>query len=236
MIRTMTIVRILAVLAVLLSAFSLHCAAAPFVVRLGTERIVLDAPPGFSDSGELASPRLQELAESLTSASNRILLFALTDADLRKFMVGDQIDARRYMTVVTPKTMERERVSQKAFSEFVTDSLRTLGKPAPSTDYLKFLDEQPSGRVSLIEELRKEANVVTILQGVRLTQPTQKFLGFNIGGDKPAQYAFSTTSLVFIRGKALELSVHMGYDGPADIEWLKALTERWIGDLMRLNK
>jgi hypothetical protein len=62
-----------ALLLPLLAAVSLHCAAAPFAVRLGGERMVLDAPPGFADTLDLASPRLRELAESLTSASNRFL-------------------------------------------------------------------------------------------------------------------------------------------------------------------
>ncbi len=43
----------------LLAALPLQGAAAPFTVRLGVERIVLDTPPGFSDTTELASPRLQ---------------------------------------------------------------------------------------------------------------------------------------------------------------------------------
>ena len=53
---------------------------------------MLDTPPGFTDTTELASPRLQDAAESLTPASNRILLFALTDADLRRFTLGDPLD------------------------------------------------------------------------------------------------------------------------------------------------
>src|SRR6267378_4739945 len=42
--------------------------AAPFAIQLGDTRLGLDAPPGFTDSGFTGSPRLQELAESLTSA------------------------------------------------------------------------------------------------------------------------------------------------------------------------
>ena len=112
MIRRMTAVRTFAsLLAALLSAFALNCAAAPFAVRLGLEKIALDALPGFSDTTELASPRLQDLAATLTAPSNRILLFALTDADLRRFTNGDQLDQkRRYMMAVTPKALEREGV------------------------------------------------------------------------------------------------------------------------------
>ena len=57
-------------------------------------RIGLDAPSGFSDTTFTASPRLQELSEGLTPASNRILLFALSDADLRRFTLGDPLDLR----------------------------------------------------------------------------------------------------------------------------------------------
>ncbi|MSQ63614.1 MAG: hypothetical protein EXR33_07240, partial [Betaproteobacteria bacterium] len=71
----MAVVRIPAILfAALLAALPPSGAAAPFTVRLGLEKIVLDAPPGFTDTTELASPRLQDLAASLISPSNRLLL------------------------------------------------------------------------------------------------------------------------------------------------------------------
>src|SRR5437762_6014112 len=114
---------------VLLAAFLLvgSAVAAPFAIQLGDTRLGLDAPPGFSDTGFTGSPRLQELAESLTSASNRILLFALTDADLRRFMQGDPLEAKRYMVAVTPRTLERERLTAARFGTYVNDSLRDLG-------------------------------------------------------------------------------------------------------------
>ena len=59
MIRRMPVMRILAAL---LAVFALDCAAAPFAVRLGIEKLALDTPPGFSDTSNLASPRLQDLA------------------------------------------------------------------------------------------------------------------------------------------------------------------------------
>ena len=207
-------------------------AAAPFTLRLGTDRIVLDAPPGFTDTTELASPRLQELAETLTSASNRILLFALTDADLRRFMIGDPIEARRYGIAVTPKVMERDRVSPEAFTAFVSDAMRELGKPVGETDVLKFLDQQPRGKGSLIAELKKETAVVSVLQGARL--PEAPRAGF-WSAEKPPQYHFWTTTILLLRGKLLRLDVFTGFDGTADMDWLRGITERWIGDLQRLN-
>ena len=60
-------------LAVLITAFSLNCTAAPFAVQVGEARVGLDAPAGFADTTFTASPRLQELSEALTPASNRIL-------------------------------------------------------------------------------------------------------------------------------------------------------------------
>jgi hypothetical protein len=95
--------------------------AAPFAVRIGETRIALDAPTGFADTTFTGSPRLQEFAEALTSASNRILLFAVTDADLRRFTVGVPIDARRYMVAVTPRGLEREHISPAEFRTFVDE-------------------------------------------------------------------------------------------------------------------
>src|SRR5436190_8908424 len=111
-------------LACLLAALALDCAAVPFSVRIGLERINLDTPPGFSDTSDLASPRLQDLAATLTSASNRVVIFALSDADVRKFTNGDPIEARRYAVAVTPKGLERLRVNAEQFNTLVADSLR----------------------------------------------------------------------------------------------------------------
>src|SRR6185503_15734025 len=48
-------------LVLLLLAFSVQCAAAPFAVQVGEARLALDAPPGFADTTNMGSPRLQEL-------------------------------------------------------------------------------------------------------------------------------------------------------------------------------
>src|SRR5207245_40310 len=88
------IIRRVRMLAVLLLAAT-SAVAAPFAVQVGDTRLALDAPPGFADVQSTGSPRLYELAEALTSPSNRILLFALEDADVRRFSLGDSLELRR---------------------------------------------------------------------------------------------------------------------------------------------
>ena len=68
-------------------------------------RFGLDVPGGFTDSTPTGSPRLIELAESFTSASNRILVFALSDADMRRFNAGDAPELRQYLLFVTPRAL-----------------------------------------------------------------------------------------------------------------------------------
>ena len=106
-----------------LLAVSLQCAAAPFAIRLGDTRVVLDAPPGFADTTFTGSPRLQDAAESLTSPSNRVLLFALTDGDLRRFTQGDVPDLKRLMIVSTPREFERDGVTAGAFGRLSAELL-----------------------------------------------------------------------------------------------------------------
>ena len=223
----MTVVRFFAlVTAALVSLWSLQCAAAPFAVQVGEARIGLDAPSGFADTQFTGSPRLQELGESLTSASNRILLFALSDADLRRFMVGDQIELRRYMIAVTPRSMERDRVGEAAFKQLTGESMLGLGTPPAEKDLLKYLDSRQTGAVSLLQELRKDPDVVSILQGAR-----SKGGGFF----ERSKYMLSSTTWMLVRGKALSLSVYTQYDDPADLEWIRLTTARWIDELKRLN-
>lgn len=212
----------------LLATLAATAAAAPFAVHVGEARIGMDAPPGFSDTGFTGSPRLQEIAEALTSPSNRILLFAITDGDLRKFMVGDPPEFRRYMLVATPKGLERERVTAAAFSQLVGDALQGLGAAAPpGKSFSEYLDDQPPGKANLLAELRREPDIVSVLQGTRL--PSQGRF------DERQQYVLSTTTLMLLRGKALNVSVYGPLEGPADVEWIRSITARWIGELQRLN-
>jgi len=202
--------------------------AAPFAVQLGDTRVALDAPPGFSDVQGTGSPRLLELAEALTSASNRILLFALEDADVRRFNVGDAPELRRYVIAVTPKGLETGRVSMTAFRTLVSDSLRELGTPpAADTDLRSHLDAQPRGRTVLLAELRKDPEVVSVLQGVRLP-PAE-------GAKNTPRYVLSTTTLMLARGKALNLAIYTLYEGSTDLDWVRATTVRWVEELQRLN-
>jgi len=214
-------------LAAALAAISLQCAAAPFAVQVGETRIGLDAPPGFADTGFTGSPRLMELAEALTPASNKILLFAISDADLRRFTLGDTPELRRYMIAVTPKGLERERVSPAAFGAFVRDSLAALGSPPAAGDLQKYLDSQPPGKTSLLAELRRDPDVVSVLQGTRA--PAQR------RSSEAPQYALSTTTLMLLRGKALNLSVYTLYENAADLDWVRATTARWVDEIARLN-
>lgn len=201
--------------------------AAPFAVQLGNARVALDAPPGFADTTNMGSPRLQELAESLTSASNKILLFALTDADVRRFTQGDAIEAKRYLVAVTPKGMEYQRITPAVFNAFVLDSMRDLGRPpAAGADYRKVLDVAP-GKLTLLEELKQSPEVVSVLQGMRVPPVEGR-------GEKP-QYGLTTTTLILLRGKALNLGVYSPYEDAADLDWIRATTTRWVEMLQRLN-
>ncbi|TAN53084.1 MAG: hypothetical protein EPN19_09925 [Betaproteobacteria bacterium] len=219
-----------ALAAAVLAAFALNAAAAPFVVRLGAERVVLDAPAGYSDSLGLSSPRLQELAEAQTSPSNRILLFAITDGDLRRFMSGDRPDFRRYMIAVIPARLEHERLSAAEFGALAGESLGEMGKPPAKADDLTQLDAPPHGQPRLLAELRRDPFAVSVLQGMRLPAA-----GSAEREAKP-KYLFSTTTLLLLRGKALTLSVYTDHEGPADIDWLRTVTLRWAEELQRLNR
>lgn len=211
-----------------LAAFLLasNAVAAPFAVQVGEARIGLDAPPGFADTSFTGSPRLQELGESLTSASNRVLLFAVTDADMRRFTLGDALELRRYMIAVTPRATERERMTPGAFKAFAAESLRDLGPmPAPG-DYRKYLESRPAGTVNVLAELRNDPDAVAVLLGAR-SKPTRYF--------EPSKYQLSSTSIVLLRGKPFTLSVYSQYDDPADLDWIRVTTARWIDELKRLN-
>ena len=220
--------------AILLAALPALSAAAPFPVRLGTERLVLDAPPGFADTMELASPRLQAVSETLLPATNRILIFALSDDDLRRFMLGDPLDARRYLIAATPKGMEHQRVSQEAFTILVNDSLAGLGAPVNPPELIQFLKAQPIGKAFVLSELKREPGTASILQCARLPdRPAATFWQ----SDTPRNLCYTTT-LFLLHGKALRLGAYAIYENQSevDLDWLKSITQRWQEELLRLNR
>jgi hypothetical protein len=215
--------------AALLAAFSSAVLAAPFAVQLGDTRLALDAPPGFADVQATGSPRLLDLAEALTSASNKILLFALEDADVRRFTLGDSLELRRYVIAVTPRELQTARVTAAGFRTLVADSLRELGAaPDPKVELRTYLDAEPRGRSKLLGELRKEQDVVSVVQGARLPDPPRD-------RSVPPRYLLSSTTLMLLRGKALNLAIYTSYNDAADVEWLRTVTLRWIEELQRLN-
>lgn len=212
----------------LFASLCFSCAlAAPFAVQVGEARIGFDAPPGFADTTFTGSPRLQDLAEALTSPSNKILLFAISDGDLRKFTLGDRPDLRRYMLAVTPKELERERVTRQAFEQFAALAARDLGERVPAgKSFPEYFDAQPPGKPSVLAELRRDAEVVSTLVAARVAPQSRS---------QPPQYLLSTTTLMLVRNKALSLSVYTAYESPADVDWIRSITARWIEDLQRLN-
>jgi len=212
-----------------LAAVSLQCLAAPFAMQLGDVRLALDVPGGFADAMPSGSPRMQELAESFTAASNRVLVFALSDADMRRFNAGDAPELKQYLLMVMPRAAEQERMSPQAFERYVADGVRSLGTPIEG-DFTKVMEDRPAGEPTLIAELRRDPDAVSVLRAVRLP-PSQGVLSWF----KPSQYVLSSTSVVLLRGKPLTLTVTTGYESKADVEWLRTITLRWIDDLRRLN-
>jgi hypothetical protein len=213
----------------LVASFFLHAAwSTPFAVQLGDARIGVDTPPGFADVQSTGSPRLLELAEALTSASNRIVLFALEDIDVRRFTVGDTPELRRYCLVVTPRPMEGARVTQAAFRQLVNDAMREVGTAAPEgSDVRAYLDANGRARPALIAELRRDQDVQSVLQGARAPDPPR--------GKEAPRYLLSSTTLLLVRGRALNLSLYSNYDTPADLDWIRTTTLRWVEDIQRLN-
>jgi hypothetical protein len=188
-------------------------------------------PAGFTDSTPTGSPRLVELAESFTAPSNRILVFALTDGDMRRFNAGDAPELRQYLLVVTPRALEHQRTAVSEFDVSVREVLRSLGNPPPEGDFTKYLETRPPGEATYLGELRREPEFIAILRGVRLPPADTGFFSFS----KPSQYVLSSTTLLLLRGKSLQLTVVTGYESKADLEWIRAATLRWIDELRRLN-
>lgn len=220
------------VTAIALSVFT-PAWAAPFGMRLGNDRLVLDSPPGFSDAGVFSSPRLTDLAESLTEASNRVLLFSLADADVRRFGAGDELALRRYLIVVTPRATERQSLSVGEFAALLKDSVRDIGASTlpVSDDYTKHLLAQPPGIPHLLATLRNDAQSLSVLRGIRRPPKARRW-----GEEERPVFNLSTITLVLIGGKALYISAFSAYDGPADLAWIKTVSDRWVEDLRRLNR
>lgn len=207
--------------------------AAPFGILLGTDRIVLDTPAGFSDTAAFGSPRLTELAENLTEASSRVLVFALADSDVRKFGAGDGLELRRYLLAVTPRAKERERINGAQFDKLVEEVERNFDPAFKSPeDYRIYMQGLPPAQAHLLQKLRRDPQMISLLYGTMVPQPRANFWQ----EQKPPVFKLSTTTLALIGGRALYVSVFSTYESPADVFWIRAITETWVEELRRLNK
>jgi hypothetical protein len=148
---------------------------------------------------------------------------------MRRFNLGDAPELKQYLLLAMPRALEQERLSIQAFERYVAEGLRSLGAPIEG-DFTKVMEDRPAGEPTLLAELRREPDAVSVLRAVRVP-PSQGVLSWF----KPSQYVLTTTSLVLLRGKALTLTVTTGYESKADVEWLRTITLRWIDDLRRLN-
>ena len=135
------------------------------------------------------------------------------------------------MMVVTPKGLERERVGAELFNALIADSMRELGKAEQAADLVKYLETKPIGLANYLADLNKSPTAVSMLQATRLPP----LAGERMFDRATPQYLLFTTSFVLVRGKALILSVYTLFFEPADMEWLKIATERWVENVQRLN-
>lgn len=205
--------------------------ATPFVLPVGEARLGFDLPPGFADSIPTGSPRLLDLAESLTPATNRILVFALSDGDMRRFNTGDAPELKQYLLAVIPKSLEQDRMSATAFERYVEEGRRGMGK-AVEGEFAKTLDARQPGELVLLADLVREPDALAVIRGLRLppAEPGRLF-----SSAKPSQYVLSSTTVILLRGKPLTLTLTSGYERQSDLDWLRSTTLRWIEDLRRLN-
>lgn len=217
--------------------FLVTAGAAPFGIQLGHTRLILDTPSGFSDTAGYGSPRLTEIAENLAEASNRVLVFALSDADTRRFSAGDSLELRRYLLAVTPRATERERASETQFSALTREATRGFSEPpsaagSASVDFMRFLQTRPAGQANLLAELRRETGTLSLLLGTMVPQPPATFWR----DAPPPLFKLSTTTLALIGGRTLYISAFTAYDTPEDVAWITSITDRWVRELQRLNR
>lgn len=206
--------------------------AAPFTVLLGSDRLTLDTPPGYAETAAYGSPRLTEIAENLAEASSRVVAFAISDADARRFSVGDPLELRNYLLAVTPRAKERERMSPAQYAALIEEAGRNLGTPPPAqTDFRKYLEGRAPGAPHLLADLRRDSQVISLLYGTLVPQPQPWW-----AAAKPPLVKISSLTLVNIGGRAVYLYAFSGYDSPADVDRIKSISETWTEQLQRLNR
>ena len=179
----------------------------------------LDAPPGFADTSFTGSPRLQELAESADlGLQPRAAVRPVATRDLRRFTVGDQIEAQRYMVVATPQGLgARQRERGELHQASASDSLRDLGSAPPAgTDYAAYLDTQPPGQRRPARRAGATSQTWSRSCRARACRRQRR--------DEPPSYVLSSTTLLLVRGKALSLAVYTAYETADDVEWIRCIT------------
>ena len=181
--------------------------------------------PTFSPLGNV--PRI--FAKSVCSVNGRMIR-RMTAVRISAFLLAGF--ALHCAAAPSPATIGNERFSPQRFGEFADAAQRELGERVPAGKiFTEYFDQQPLGKSSVVGELRRDPEVRSLLLGARVPPNTR----LQPPGAPKQQYALSTISLLLVRGKALSLTVYSAYDSQADLDWIRAITARWIDDLQRLN-
>lgn len=150
---------------------------------------------------------------------------------MRRFNSGDAPELKQYLLVVTPKSLEFERMSAATFDRYVAEGRKGMGTPIEG-DLTKILEARPPRELVLAAELPREPDAMAVIRAQRVP-PAEA--GGMFSSPKPSQYVLSSTAVVLLRGKPLTLTVTTGYERKADLDWLRETTQRWIEELRRLN-
>ena len=140
------------------------------------------------------------------------------------------MEPQALMIVSTPKELrarerERRRV-RPAVGRAAARLAAAPRRPTPTTRASSTTSRR--ARPALLAELARQSGLTSRAAGHAAAVPQEP--------REAATYLLSTTTLLLVRGKALNLAVYAAYESPADVEWVRTVTARWIEDLKRLNR
>jgi hypothetical protein len=204
-------------------------------VALGDATLHLVAPYGYSELK--GSPQQRRALESLTPAAHRLLAVFVAAGDLDNLTQGHQITGERFMAVEVQRRNETSDVSIEAFAR-LRDQLgkqqntaftegqrpaeRLLNKAFEQKDFT--IDISGTTPLGVFDETPHSISVASLarFQVTRASRASDNVM------------ALSANALL-ASNRIIVAYVETSYESPADVEWLKSTSKRWVRRLIEAN-
>ena len=243
MIKIASAVRIIILFFIQIFAIQPAFSSSPVEVNIGTTRIILPAPHGFSDPSGL-SKNMEFAAEAMTPPSNRLLKFFIPDKDLGKISSDKSPTLNRYFVVQTMRKLDSANVSDSDFFK-LRESLKSQQKNLFDQSQIKIKNNADIASKKIGEKFGDPTFLLKIGEVLPLGvfHVTNSSLGFSaitknsfvVNGVSKETPIVMSAIISLLKGKLIYLYTYSVFKSNADTDWTQSASRHWFASISSSN-